>query len=482
MARDDGESTLDWFLISIDKLRLIGGILLLLLIAGTVWLFKDEILGSTPRQRAQAAIEDAEHSLNEMAALPNLQEFRSQFDSAESSLGSASDAFDATNYPTAEKLAREAEATARSVLSRLEGEARAAAQFLTVEGRVEFQRGGSGDWLRATARSALQRGDWVRTADNSSAEIFFGDGTLYTIGPRGLLEIYPSRARTGQQAGRSGSVSMEIGSIEVNTGDDPSIVSTPGTAVTINTTSTTLIDVRTGGGTEIAAVRGTSSVESSSGGPSVSLAQGQRVEADPAGRLSDIRGYTPPPALAAPADNAIISASKGRIIELQWRPVQGATGGYRLQVSRSRLFGNIEIDADRDQPEARVRLTSSGSFFWRVASIDRNGQQGPFSGHRRFRVTGISEGPGVSVTQDTTPPSLELDRPSRLGGPNFIIRGVAEPGASVFIDEEQVPVGSDGSFSKLITFRKIGYNTVVVKAVDPAGNQTVKRERVLVEE
>ncbi|MBW3565975.1 MAG: FecR family protein [Acidobacteria bacterium] len=479
MARDDGESTFDWFLISIDKLRLIGGILLLLLVAGTVWLFRDEILGSTPRQRAQAAIEAAEHSLNEMAALPNLQEFRSQYDSAESTLGRASDAFEGTDYPAAETLAREAEATARSVLSRLEGEARAAAQFLTVEGRVEFQRGGSGDWLRATARSALQRGDWVRTAENSSAEIFFGDGTLYTIGPRGLLEIYPRRP--GQPASRSGSVSMEIGSIEVNTGDDASTVSTPATAVTVNTTSTTLIDVRTGGGTEIAAVRGTSSV-ASSGGPTVSLEQGQRIEADPSGRLSEVRGYTSPPALTAPADNAIISASKGRIIELQWRPVPGAAGGYRLQVSRSRLFGNIEIDAGRDRPSARVRLTSSGSFFWRVASIDRNGQQGPFSGHRRFRVTGISEGPGVSVTQDTTPPSLQLDRPSHLGGPNFIIRGVAEPGASIFIDEEQVPVGSDGSFSKLITFRKIGYNTVVVKAVDPAGNQTVMRERVLVEE
>ena len=82
---------------------------------------------------------------------------------------------------------------------------------------------------------------------------------------------------------------------------------------------------------------------------------------------------------------------------------------------------------------------------------------------------------------DTTPPPLELLKPVSIGT-FYIIEGTTEPGASVFVNGEEVEVESNGHFKKLVSFSKVGQNSVVVKAVDAAGNQTVKSQTVLVEE
>ena len=63
-----------------------------------------------------------------------------------------------------------------------------------------------------------------------------------------------------------------------------------------------------------------------------------------------------------------------------------------------------------------------------------------------------------------------------------MIEGKTEPGATVFINEEEVNVEANGHFKKLISFSKTGVNSIVVKAIDAAGNQTVKSDSVRVEE
>jgi hypothetical protein len=63
-----------------------------------------------------------------------------------------------------------------------------------------------------------------------------------------------------------------------------------------------------------------------------------------------------------------------------------------------------------------------------------------------------------------------------------MVEGRTEPGATVFINDEEVDVSRDGLFKKLVSFNRTGQNAVVVKAVDPSGNQTVKSENVFVED
>ncbi|MEO8037039.1 MAG: hypothetical protein ABI837_21610 [Acidobacteriota bacterium] len=153
-------------------------------------------------------------------------------------------------------------------------------------------------------------------------------------------------------------------------------------------------------------------------------------------------------------------------------------------MSRSRLFTTLEINSRRSRPTATARLTSEGVFYWRVASIAPDGDAGPFSPFRRFRASGggKTNGGPIASPADTKPPKLELKKPYSLGGEFFMIEGTTDPGATVFINNEEADVESTGHFKKLVSLTKVGRNDVVVKAVNPAGVQTVQSQTLLVAE
>jgi len=75
-----------------------------------------------------------------------------------------------------------------------------------------------------------------------------------------------------------------------------------------------------------------------------------------------------------------------------------------------------------------------------------------------------------------------LEKPQSLGGPLYLIKGRAEAGSTVFVDDVEINLEADGSFRKLVSFTKVGLNTVIVRAVDPAANQSLQRVNVYVEE
>jgi hypothetical protein len=124
-----------------------------------------------------------------------------------------------------------------------------------------------------------------------------------------------------------------------------------------------------------------------------------------------------------------------------------------------------------------AKVTSEGAFYWRVAAIGPDGDVGPFSSFRRFRVSG-----GTKQASDRTPPPLTMKMPFHVGGQYYTIAGTTEPGATVFINDEEVDVESSGAFQKLIALDKVGRNQIIIKAVDAAGNPTVQSQTVIVEE
>jgi len=63
----------------------------------------------------------------------------------------------------------------------------------------------------------------------------------------------------------------------------------------------------------------------------------------------------------------------------------------------------------------------------------------------------------------------------------FLIFGRTDPGAIVTVNAEPADVEPDGSFKKTITIEREGYSTLVIKAVDAGGNETVRPVRVFVE-
>ncbi|MBV8516028.1 MAG: FecR domain-containing protein [Acidobacteria bacterium] len=472
-AKRSSVINIDWYLISVDRLKQIGLVVLLLLLGGAgFWYWHNQ--KANPKSNAESAIADARQALNAFAASPEFNAHRNEFARAQQKLDEANAHFTASRFAEAQGAAIESQTISRTARS-AGAESENDAQFLTVEGDVKFQKASSSDWNDAEPRTPLFNGDWVKTGDRASAELIFSNGSLYTVGANALLEIY-----AGVNPGttkKTNAVKMRVGSVEVATSDDPSTVRTPGTQVVVESDSSTQVGVDRTQATSVVSVRGQAAVTPEAGGTSVRLAAGEKVNSTPVGAISEVSKFAQPPALVGPGDNQTFQLGPGLKVEFTWEPQSGATG-YLLQVSRSRLFATQEINSRRQKTTASARVTSEGAFYWRVASVGADGTPGPFSTFRRFRVSGG----GKSSSTDTTPPVLHLKAPFKLGGQFYMIAGSTEPGATIFINDEEVDVESNGSFQKLVSFNKIGRNAVVVKAVDPAGNQTVQSQSVLVEE
>lgn len=477
MAKKDTNTSasIDWYLISIDRLKQIGFVVVILLLGGAgYWFWREQ--KDNPKANAESAIADARQALNALAASNDYEAHRVEFNRAQQKLDEANVHLAGGRYTAAQGAAVESQTISRTARSG-GGDVDNDAQFLTVEGDVKYQKAASSEWRDADTRTPLFNGDWVKTGDRSSAELIFSsNGSLYTIGPNALLEIYAT-LNPGTTK-KSNSVTVRVGPVEVATTNDPSTVRTPGTQVVIESESTTQVGVDSAKGTSVVAMRGAASVAPEKGGPGVRLGPGEKVTATPVGTVSDVKKVALAPALLSPADNQVFQLSPELKVQFFWDPQPGATG-YVLQVSRSRLFSTQEINSRRQRTNASAKVTAEGAFYWRVASVGLDGEIGPFSAFRRFRVSG--GGRGVTSTDKTAPP-LTLKQPFLVGSQFYIIAGSTEPGATVFVNDEEVDVDSNGAFQKLVSFGKLGPNTVVIKAADAAGNTTVKSQTVIVEE
>jgi hypothetical protein len=470
-------ANIDWYLISIDRLKRIGLAVLIAAVAIGSYLYWTQ-QKKNPRLLAERAVQNAQEALDTLAASKEFNNFRSDYDRAHKSFDQARLEFGRENWLEARSTAEDALAITKLALDRIPGQRDSDAQFLTVEGQVLYQKGG-GDWKPAEVKTPLFSGDWVKTSPNSSAELMFANGSLYTIGPNALLEIYA--LQNPGSPDKQNSVTMQVGSLEIATHDDSSTIRTSGAQVLVDSQSTAQVGVDDRKGTEVVNLRGGSQVTSAASGTSVRLGAGETVAATGEGTLSDVTKVISPPALQAPGDNQVYQASPKLRVTMEWSDVESARG-YQLQVSRSRLFTTQEINELRSASRAVAEVSSEGVFYWRVASIDAKGKRGPFSDFRRFRIAGIGSSL-ENLEADKSPPALQVKRPFPIGGQFYLIEGKVEPGASVFINDDEVTdIASDGTFKKLVGLGKVGWNTVVVKAVDLAGNQAIQREKVYAEE
>jgi hypothetical protein len=467
---------IDWYLISIERLKQIGLVILLVVLGTAGWWYWSHQKGN-PRSAAEAAIADAHEALNSLAASKDFTSHRSEFDRAQKLLDQANGFLNGGRFADAQSAAVESHTISRNALTG-GGERESDAQFLSIEGDVQYSKSSNSDFKRAEPRTSLFNGDWVKTGDKSSAELMFSNLSRYTVGPNALLEIYvqinPSTSK------KSNAVQMKVGSVEVATTDDASTVRTPVSQIVVDSESQTQVGVQQDNATAIVTTKGTSSVTSTAGGEPVKLSSGEKVVASPEAALSPVKKVSPPPVLTTPTDNQIFSAGETKV-DFAWEAVPGAAG-YILQVSRSRLFAAVEINSKRTKTTATAKLTGEGAFYWRVASIGADGDPGPYSSFRRFRATGTGRETGTAASSNAPPPPLTLKRPYPIGGPFYMIEGNTEQGATVLINDEEVDVEPTGHFKKLVSFNKVGRNVVVVKAINAAGKQSVASETVLVEE
>jgi uncharacterized protein YpmB len=362
--RAQSGADIDWYLISIDRLKQLIVLIVIALLCVAGFLYYRSL--QTPNQKAQNAIAAADSSLNELATRKDFSKYRNDFDRGKAKVDQAKKLLAQGSAAEAEEAAIEAQAITRTALAGI-GDRESDAQFLTVEGQVEFQKGGSGDWKKADRNSPLFNGDWVKTGSGASAELFFSNGSIYTIGSNALLEIFATVNPTTNR--KDNAIQMRVGRLEINTTDEVGTVRTPGTQVVVQAESTAQVDVNTQEKqTRVVSLKGAAAVSSAKGGSAVPLASGEQLSASDQGDIGQKSNYLLAPALLIPNDNQVFQGTTSMTVEFNWAPRQDARG-YQLQVSRSRLFSSLEIDAKRLDTRAKVRVTSEGSFYWRVASI-----------------------------------------------------------------------------------------------------------------
>jgi len=193
--------------------------------------------------------------------------------------------------------------------------------------------------------------------------------------------------------------------------------------------------------------------------------------------LSEASSLPDRPEPSAPPDNIDLDMERTHEVVLTWAPVSSAAR-YALQVSRNHLFVDNVIDvSNRTKNRATLGLRGEGTFQWRVAAYGKDGVQGPWSKPWKFRVASLRDLGGEA---DKTPPRLDLEDIKSYGS-IFIVGGRAEAGSRVEINGEQVKTAADGSFTKTVQLAKEGWSFIEIRARDGAGNETVRRHRVFVE-
>ena len=468
---------IDWYLIKITNIRRLIAIVATGVIAAGLLFIAYQRLNLPPEARARRAIENAEVAEAKAANQVLPQDLRRELGQASDQLEAARASYLNENFAEAESDAESARlrflALAGSGTHQLSG----VGEFFSLEGRIQLQRAGQTEWGDAQQRMPVFNGDFVRSGRDGSAEILFTDGSLYRIAPNSLLEI----RHTTESESSSGTVKMKVGRIHVMTAGSSSTVTTDTTETEISSDSRVAVDVddaEAGGTTRVAAFDGGARVRTT-GGSEIVLGSRQQVEATDDGILSSMQLIPDPPALLSPQNNASFDMKKQGVVTLEWLG-RGEDQAVHLQVSRSRRFvtDSIEVESAAIHGDsARLKIVAPGTYFWRASLVSEGGVQSEWSQVRRMRIYSSLQ---RAILADRTPPQLTLVPTQQLGA-MFIIQGRTEAGASVTVNGETAVADADGHFRKTIEIPREGWNNIEVVATDPAGNETVRRERVFVE-
>jgi hypothetical protein len=463
---------LDWFIIPIRTLRSWGILLILAVGAAFVAYLLHSRTGVSPEQRAAKEIASATDLLQKATAGPGAAR-PAYLTQARDLLQGARDSFGKKDYEPAFRQAVESQSYSRRVLGRGGTEESGDASLISVEGDVSIQTAGRSAFGPARQRQVLFDGDFIKTGRNGSAELMFSDGTLYTVRPGSFFEV----RRPASADGGSSQIKMVSGAVSVYTASGASTVATDAVTAAIDRESRVAVEVEKER-TDVTTFRGKATV--STGKETVLLGDRERVSAAARTRRLSAKVSIPEaPFLVAPTESQFYDLKTSGEVDLKWSGVPRAAR-YRLQIARSRLFvpDAMEVDLDnRMAPAARVRVTREGSYFWRVAAIDSAGRPSDWSAVRRFKM--LSEPPAAGMGR-STPPHLTVSAPQQMGNV-FLVFGKTDPGAVVTINAEPADVEADGSFKKTVTLNREGSATLIVKAVDASGNETVRQVKVFVE-
>lgn len=461
-----------WYSISVDTLRLLVFPAVVLMVVAVSWAGYGLWQEYRVERRTTEVMAQVEVLADQLATAEVKERFRPEYDGAWSGFQQASGLVEEGDYRRALPLAVESRDALLSIRNALGGGSRDA-QFVAVEGGVEFRRGERGRWQPARGDVLLQPGDYVRTSVSGSAEILFPDGTFFVVRKSSQVIISHTAEGPGDDQEQ---MEMEYGWVNLSTSKSPGKVRTPEAEARVDRDSEVFLSYeRSSGKGRFGAIRGGMDLLPDEGEPRRIGEQEQVVQTDEGVSESFPLPRAPNPLY--PPDNFEVDSDRTDELTLTWEPVDGASS-YALQVSDNHLFGhNIVEDMERTKTSALLGIRGDGTFMWQVAARGADNALGPWSQWRRFRVVSKSSRGAI---EDQTPPPLKITS-IRPNGNLYIVRGKTEPGAIVSVNGIPVSVKADGTFDKTVEFRVDGATEIVIIARDAWGNEEEEREPVFVE-
>lgn len=338
------------------------------------------------------------------------------------------------------------------------------ASFTSIEGSVKVKTVGTFEWVSADRSTVLRKSDLVRTGSGAAAEIRFFDGTVVHVRPDSLITIEETSEDPSTKARKvawhvsSGEVNFQT--VRKNVPESATKVSGPNLEGTVNEMSAGALRVAESGESDVRLFQGSGRIQTK-GGQTVELGASEAFKVDAGGKAGAKVALPAVPALLAPAHQSEITyPDPARATTLLlWKPVLGAVS-YHLMLDYSAYFNRPLVDRKgiRDNQQ-ELRGLEPGKYYWHVAAIDKDGEEGNFSDFARFTVSKPSSGTGG----DGPPPPLIIE--SLDVRTNILqVKGKTEPGATITVNGQRVDVGGDGSFNDFITLEKAGKQIVVIRA------------------
>lgn len=375
----------------------------------------------------------------------------------------------AGDWDAAIKLAGGAEKAADKALEAA-GKARDAAVEALLsdrQGEVEGRRPRDLDWGDRPVKSVLTEEERVRTLSRSTAQITFRDESRLRLSSNSEAVIMRMRADPLERAQEA-----KVNLIE---GDFYALLAgksrrktfeleIPNVETQINSTNFWVEKDKRG---SKFTNYDDATLEVASNGASVTLGRNEGTVVRSGQAPSETIGVLAKPELVSPADDGTIF-NAGAV--LAWNAVPDSTG-YWLEIGQDSVFQQV---VDSHWGLQRNSMATAGleigTYYWRVAALDKFGLPGERSETWRF-----------NIRTDTVPPYLAISEPADgavLRGTPVMVRGTTEPDAALSFRGEALKVAPDGAFEASVV-PVHGVNEIVISAVDTAGNRT-ERTRAFV--
>jgi hypothetical protein len=463
-------SELYWFTVRYRDIFLVafGVVALVGLLGGGFFYWRYQ---GNPQVRAERAIAKAQKALDSLD-LPDLTpEAKSSVSQAKTMLGEARAEYSQGRYAKALAVADDVIETLKNARS-ASPQSQKFAVLVSAEGSVEVKRIGQHLFGPAKDNMILEDGDIVKTGQAGFARIKYHNNQFQIISPDSLVVI---QALSGTAAGGSRiEVALKQGRVETQTPEtrtakDESIIVTDTTKIRPAPASRVGVAQEASGQVVTAVLAGTTEVEAAGRRQSVEAGSTGVSIITSATQFEAPEALISPPGAEFPRDRQIIRVDDPARHPLAFEWKGGASKSTLFQLSAKPLFSRL-LTPEREVNGTTITVDGlpAGSYYWRVRSSGPD-SRAYWSPIYQFRILQVFQRPKIQrdlkLTVDATPI-----------GDGVILQGGTDPGVSVSVNDLEIPVNADGTFSKIVLFADVGTQAVQVRAFDDEGNEKIWRK------